>query len=120
MASADDPLARRVEDLNREIDRLRRENENLKSAPRPTISHKAKKRGSLDSHSVKHISRDVGGPSVTASAIIYVWQKASEDMGLRYALGLSMDFWNDPEIVNWLTAGIAVSLAAVYKFFKRY
>jgi len=119
-----DRLAIRVEELNRELDRLRRENERLSKshstlrakkdiAPKPALS--------LDKQSARRLTSDVGAPAMIAGATVYIWLKILNDVGARTFMGLTTSgFWSDPEILNWVTAGLTICYATAYKFTKKY
>ena len=119
-----DRLALRVTDLNNELDRLKRENERLKRSNSGLKSKKdmaPKGAMSLDRQSARRITSDTAIPSALAGGTVYIWLKILADVNARSFMGLSTaGFWSDPEILNWVTAGMTVLYATGHKFVRKF
>jgi len=125
-----DRLEARVDDLKRQLEHLRRENNTLR-ADRGDAQREAraaqsrrpkppKPAMSLDKESVQDVG-SVAAPAALAGGVVYVWLAIMDDVHARFFMGLSIDgFWQNPDILNWVTVGLTVVFSALHKFFRKH
>ena len=117
-------LAKRVEDLNRQIDVLQRENQSLRKDRAKLAGKKdiaPKKALTLDRLSAKRIGTDTGLPIGLAQSIQFVFFLILSDVGASHLMGLSIKgFWFDPTVAGGIVSGLAIFLAAGHKFVQKF
>jgi len=119
-----DELSSRVIQLNKELDRIRRENLELLSDRKELRGKKdlkPKKAMSLDKQSVRMIGSHAGAPTLVAGGTMHVLNLILTDVNAQTFMGLTIrGFWHDPQVSGWCVAGLTITFAAVYKFLRRY